>query len=116
MTRTHESLSGRFCSWKKPTACISSWIAVPFLRQSEARETFCSPPCLPILEKQLQNTKTVNTLRETHPRKIFTGATSQFSEGISKIGSLHKHHSMNVLYKVTAMGLSCKIMIFWGII
>ena len=57
MTRTHESLSGRFCSWKKPTACISSWIAVPFLRQSEARETFCSPPCLPILEKQLQNTK-----------------------------------------------------------
>ena len=58
-TRTYLFLSGRLCSWKKPTAWPSSWIMFPILHRSALLPIVSfwalSPP-RPTREAQLVNT------------------------------------------------------------
>ena len=50
---TYLSLSRRDCSWKKPSACINSCIAVPFRSQPFPKDNRCLPPLRPIEDQQL---------------------------------------------------------------
>lgn len=43
----NSSLSVRDCSWKKPTACIISWMIIPFWMQPLPKERVCRPPVRP---------------------------------------------------------------------
>ena len=52
-TVTYLSLSRRDCSWKKPSACINSCIAVPFRSQPFPKDNRCLPPLRPIEDQQL---------------------------------------------------------------
>ena len=56
---TNLSLSGRVCSWKKPNACMSSWVTWPLFLQPLPSDSSCFPPFLPICDWQkfLQKSK-----------------------------------------------------------
>ena len=56
---TYLSLSRRDCSWKKPSACINSCIAVPFRSQPFPKDIRCLPPLRPIEDQQLRVNKQI---------------------------------------------------------
>ena len=50
---TCSSRSCRLCSWRKPRACISSWIARPLFSHPEPSDSCCLPPRIPTWDQHL---------------------------------------------------------------
>lgn len=50
---TCSSRSCRLCSWRKPRACISSWIARPLFSHPEPSDSCCLPPRFPTWDQHL---------------------------------------------------------------
>ena len=65
---TCRSLSFRLCSCKNPRACISSWVAFPFVSHPLPSETSCLPPRRPIIEKHLSIQMRGQSARQDMPR------------------------------------------------